>query len=164
MNIYGAGLSGLLAGCAFQAAHLHEAGPPDLQTHKAVLRFRSAAVADLTGIEFRKVRVHKGLWSQGAFRSPSIQLANFYSQKVLGRFADRSIWHLDAVDRYIAPEDFIAQLQARCAGRIYYDSPLTTACRTYPASLAPTQSRVRELSSNRPVQEERNHEPHGSHS
>lgn len=124
MIIYGAGLAGLLAGCAFQTATIHEAGPPT-QAHKALLRFRGTSVSDLTGIEFRKVAVHKGIWMEGAFHQPSIQLANYYSKKVLGRYQDRSIWKLDTVDRYIAPENFITLLQERCAARIFYQSPLT---------------------------------------
>lgn len=125
MKIYGAGIAGLLAGCMFQTARIYEAGPEGTAQHKAVLRFRSSAVGDAVGIDFRKVRVHKGVWFEGKFVQPSIQLANYYSRKVIGRLADRSIWNLDPVDRFIAPEDFITQLADRCAGRITWNHRVT---------------------------------------
>jgi hypothetical protein len=120
MKIFGAGLAGLLAGCHFQRATILEAGKEDVENHKAVLRFRSSAVGDSVGIDFRKVKVHKGLWD-GKDVTPSIMHANQYSMKVIGRLADRSIWNLDACERFIAPEDFIALLAERCAGRIVWE-------------------------------------------
>lgn len=125
MKIYGAGIAGLLAGSIFQNARIYEAGSEGTVQHKAVLRFRSSSVGDAVGIDFRKVRVHKGLYSDGKFVRPSIMLANMYSKKVIGRLADRSIWNLDPVDRYIAPEDFIGQLAERCAGRVTWNHTLT---------------------------------------
>lgn len=125
MKIYGAGIAGLLAGNMFQTARIYEAGPETQASHKAVLRFRSTAVGDAVGIDFRRVRVHKGIWSGGRFVEPNIALANSYSIKVIGRIADRSIWNLDPVDRFIAPEDFINQLAERCAGRIHWNTPVT---------------------------------------
>lgn len=121
MKIYGAGIAGLLAGCHFQRATIFEAGPSDAVQHKAVLRFRTPDVGDAVGIDFRKVRVHKGLWLDGKNVSPSIQLANWYSRKVVGKLADRSIWNLEASDRYIAPEDFLGLLAERCEGRIVWN-------------------------------------------
>lgn len=125
MKIYGAGIAGLLAGCMFQTARIYEAGPARQAQHKAVLRFRSSAVGDAVGVDFRKVKVHKGLWVDGKSVAPSIQLANWYSDKVVGRLADRSIWNLDPVERFIAPEDFIEQLVERCGNRIHWDHPIT---------------------------------------
>lgn len=125
MKIYGAGIAGLLAGSMFQRATIFEAGPQSQSQHKAVLRFRSSAVGDAVGIDFRKVRVHKGLWLDGKSVAPSIQAANWYSKKVVGRLADRSIWNLDAVDRYIAPDDFVAQLADRCGDRVVWCHELT---------------------------------------
>lgn len=125
MKIYGAGIAGLLAGCMFQTARIFEAGPQSQSQHKAVLRFRSSAVGDAVGIDFRKVKVHKGLWFDGKPVAPSIQLANWYSTKVIGRLADRSIWNLDAVERFIAPEDFIEQLVDRCGNRIVWNHKVT---------------------------------------
>lgn len=123
--IYGAGLAGLLAGSMLQTAKIVESGPEGMAQHKAVLRFRSSAVGDAVGIDFRRVRVNKGIWLDGKFVEPNIQLANLYSQKVIGKLADRSIWNLDPCDRFIAPEDFISQLAARCRGRIEWNHPVT---------------------------------------
>lgn len=123
MKIIGAGLAGLIAANVFPQATIIEAAGRNKVEHKAVLRFRSTAVADATGIEFRKVRVNKGIFSyvasrQGRFVAPSIQLANMYSKKAIGNFSDRSIWNLEPSDRYIAPEDFIPQLIQNCDNRI----------------------------------------------
>lgn len=125
MKIYGAGIAGLLAGCTFQNARIFEAGSEGQAQHKAVLRFRSSAVGDAVGVDFRKGLVHKGVWSDGKFVQPNIQLANHYSQKVVGRLADRSIWKLDPSERFIAPEDFIGILADRCSGRIEWNHALT---------------------------------------
>lgn len=124
MKIFGAGLAGLLAGCHFQRATIFEAGPEDVVNHKAVLRFRSSAVGDSVGVDFRKVKVHKGLWDGGNVQ-PSIQLANLYSLKVIDRLADRSIWNLEPCERFIAPDDFIGQLAERCGGRIVWNHKVT---------------------------------------
>lgn len=121
MKIYGAGIAGLLAGCIFQNARIYESLPAGSVQHKALLRFRSSAVGDAVGIDFRCVRVHKGIRFGEKFVEPTIQLANWYSQKVVGRIADRSIWNLEPVDRFIAPEDFIEQLAERCNGRIHWN-------------------------------------------
>jgi hypothetical protein len=118
MKIYGAGIAGLLAGCTFQSAEIIESRQKSESGHKALLRFRTPAVGDAVGIEFKKVRVHKGIWLDGKFVEPNIMVANLYSQKVIGRLADRSIWNIEPTDRYIAPLDFIEQLEERCASRI----------------------------------------------
>lgn len=122
--IVGAGIAGLMAANIFQRAHVFESGPSTQSNHKAVLRFRSSAVGDAMGIDFRKVLVHKGLWHEGRFTAPTIQLANLYSKKVIGRLADRSVWNLDPVERFIAPEDFIHQLADRCRDRIDWNHPV----------------------------------------
>lgn len=123
--IYGAGLAGLLAATAFQDAQIFEAGAEGSTTHKALLRFRTPDVGNFTGIDFRKVRVHKGVFYDGAFVQPDIRLSNMYSQKVIGKLADRSIWNLEPVDRYIAPENFIEQLVERNKSRIHYNHAVT---------------------------------------
>lgn len=125
MVIFGAGLAGLLAGCVFPTALIHEAAPPNTSTHRALLRFRSRAVGDVIGIEFRPVCVRKGIWFQNAYHPPSIQLANWYSHKVTGTLLDRSIWDVSSVERFIAPETLIEQLIERCAQRIQWNAPLT---------------------------------------
>jgi len=125
MKIYGAGIAGLLAGSVFQTARIFEAGPEDQAQHKAVLRFRTPNVGDAVGIDFKKVRVHKGIWDDGRFVQPNIALANAYSQKVIGKLADRSIWNLESADRFIAPADFLEQLRERCGGRVTWNHRVT---------------------------------------
>lgn len=122
-RIIGAGLSGLIAAHAWPTVPVIEAAPAPTP-HRALLRFRSENVAHITGIEFRRVLVRKGLWSDGAFRPPTIALANEYSRKVLGRvIGDRSIWNLDAVERWIAPDDFHERLLANVGSRATFDAP-----------------------------------------
>lgn len=131
MKIWGAGISGLIAASVFPQAEVYEASAREkMSGHKALLRFRSTAVADAVGIDFRKVTVHKGLWSEGRFVQPSILHANRYSQKVVGRLADRSVWNLNAVERYIAPEDFIDHLIDRAAGRIRWGQAINPILHT----------------------------------
>lgn len=121
VGIWGAGLSGLIAANAFQDATIYESRPASADgEHKALLRFRTPAVGEFLGIPFRRVRVHKGIWLEGRFVDPSIRVANMYSRKVIGKLADRSIWSLEPVDRYIAPEDLVGQLIERYAHRIFW--------------------------------------------
>jgi hypothetical protein len=119
--IVGAGLSGLLAAHAWPKASVFEANQAPVENHKAVLRFRGEQVSALTGIPFKKVTVRKGVWADGDFCKPTIQHANMYSRKVLSRLAnDRSIWNLDPVERFIAPEDFYFQLIEAVGDRIHW--------------------------------------------
>jgi hypothetical protein len=121
MQIIGAGLAGLLSANVFPKAGIMEAQNRDKIEHKALLRFRSNAVAEATGVEFRKVIVHKGIWHDDKFVEPSIKLSNLYSQKVIGMLADRSIWNLQPATRYIAPDDFLSQLIDNCGNRIEWN-------------------------------------------
>jgi len=107
--IVGAGLAGLITAHAFPNEAIIEVQPEPESIHKALLRFRTPSVGEMTGIEFKPVNVRKGIWFHG-FEAPNIRNANLYSQKVLGRLADRSIWNLDPVTRYIAPMDFYERL------------------------------------------------------
>lgn len=117
MNIIGAGLTGCLAAYAFKDAVIHEYLKAP-KVHKAVLRFRSDAVSQLTGIPFKKVLVSKAVSSGGKFVSPDIRLLNQYSLKVTGGYYDRSIGNLEPVVRYIAPKDFHAQMLEHLGNRI----------------------------------------------
>lgn len=121
--IIGAGFTGLLAAHAWPTAQIIEAAPTPKQTHKALMRFRTDAVSVLTGIEFRKVMVRKGIFYHGQFAPPSISIANLYARKVVGRVVDRSIWNLDPVERFIAPEDFYDQLVDAVQWRIRFNQP-----------------------------------------
>ena len=75
----------------------------------------------MTGIPFKKVKVHKGIISNGEFVEPNIRSANNYSQKVIGKALDRSIWNIQPAERYIAPENFYEQLLDRNKGRINWE-------------------------------------------
>lgn len=126
MKIFGAGLAGLMAGCAFQSAMIYEAKSESQIGHKALLRFRSPSVGDAVGIPFRKVLVRKNIWSDGVMLDrANVQEANLYAQKVVGRLVGRSIWNLDAVERWVAPDDLIPQLIERCQGRIRWNWTVT---------------------------------------
>lgn len=120
MLIVGAGLAGLIAAHAWPNAPVIEAALGPSPGHAALLRFRSDAVARLTGIEFHAVRVNKGIWLDGEFIAPNIRAANMYSSKVLadGRLEDRSIWNVDPVTRYVAPENLYDSLVEAVGTRI----------------------------------------------
>ena len=119
MNIVGAGLSGLLAAHAWPTARVFELAPGPAAAHRALLRFRGAAVSKLTGIEFEPVLVRKGIWFEGNHVAPSIRLANLYARKVTGVLAgDRSIWSLEPVQRWVAPESFYEQMVEAVGARI----------------------------------------------
>lgn len=121
--IIGAGLAGLVAANAWPAAQIIEAAQEPRALHKALLRFRSDSVANLTGIEFRKVLVSKGIFSQGCFVGPNIRLGNRYTKKVTGRLSgDRSILDIAPVVRYIAPDTFYEQLVTAAQLRIFWNT------------------------------------------
>lgn len=123
--IVGAGLAGLIAAHAWPSAPIIESADKPRAVHRALLRFRSNAVSQLTGIEFRKVRVHKGIWAEGKPQQPAICWANLYAQKVLagGLKGDRSIWNLDTVERFIAPDNLYEQLIDSVGGRVLWGAP-----------------------------------------
>jgi len=110
MLIIGAGISGLLAGQYFR--HLNptiiEAQDSLPNNHSALLRFRSDAVSNLTGIPFKKVTVRKSIYLNDATHDwTTIAASNMYSMKVHGDLRSRSIDNLETCIRYIAPSDFI---------------------------------------------------------
>ena len=120
--IVGAGLAGLIAAHAFPRHQIIETQAEPTANHKALLRFRSRAVADIVGIEFRPVTVRKGIWCGGQWRSPSIALANRYAKKVVGRLTDRSIWNTKDETRWIAPETLYEQLLDAVGRRISWNT------------------------------------------
>lgn len=119
--IVGAGLSGMIAAFVFPKECVLEERPESYVDHQAVLRFRSAAVSDLTGIPFRRVMVRKGIWFHGGWEGPSISLCNLYAQKTIGQLVDRSIWDIASVERYIAPADLHSRLAELIGKRIYWN-------------------------------------------
>ena len=147
IQIVGAGLSGLIAAHAWPQARVFESSAEPKSEHKALLRFRSDAVAKLTGIDFRAVTVRKGIWFGGKFVQPSIGMANLYAQKVAGALTgDRSIWNLEPVQRWIAPETFYADLIANVGNRITWDHPFDFVGEERPiVSTAPLQRELEAL-------------------
>lgn len=119
--IVGAGLAGLIAAHLLPGHEILERNPAPLESHGALLRFRSKAVADVTGIEFRPVEVRKGIYFSGQFHEPNILLSLQYSRKVLdGALRPRSIWDVKPVTRYIAPPDFYSRLVEAQKARIIW--------------------------------------------
>lgn len=125
--IVGAGLAGLIAAHIFPRAKLIERMPRPEALHRALLRFRSTDVAQVTGIDFRPVTVRKGIWARGGFVAPTIDVANVYSFKVTGQFMDRSIWNIEPATRFIAPDDLYERLVLSVEHRIEWGVDATEA-------------------------------------
>lgn len=108
ISIFGAGLSGLIAArmLAEQCPTVYELKEDVPNNHKAVLRFRSSIVGDVTNIPFKAVNVIKGVHQS----ANAVADAVGYSLKVSGRLEDRSVLNLEPARRYVAPTDFIARL------------------------------------------------------
>ena len=121
MKIFGAGLSGLIAACANPKATIYERNKRNFQGHHALLRFRSMAVSDITGIKFSKVSVIKSIWSDGKECQPTPRLVALYSKKNTGCYENRSIMDIKTVERYIAPDNFLQLLIEECEERICFD-------------------------------------------
>lgn len=127
MIIYGAGMAGLLAAAMLRrfSPVVHEGKAQLPMSHKAVLRFRSDAVARATGIPFRRVRVIKALkWERELTNVALLNHMNSYSLKVTGGLMARSISRLEPEDRWIAPTDFVSILAGQCDIRL--SSPLVS--------------------------------------
>lgn len=122
MKIIGAGLAGLIAAQVFQDATIIERNKRSTGTHKALLRFRTPNIGKLFGIEFKEVEVYKGIYMDGKFHEPNIQLNNLYSQKVLGRIEKRSIMDIKPVKRWIAPDNFYELILERNLHRVRFET------------------------------------------
>ncbi len=125
MNIFGAGLAGLLAGNMFRRFKptLHEAQKKLPNNHGALLRFRTDKVGTACAIPFKKVKVQKAIKYDGKIiTEPNLFLSNLYSQKVTDSILSRSINNLDPVERYIAPWELINMMAKNC--HIYKESHL----------------------------------------
>jgi hypothetical protein len=124
IHIIGAGLAGLITACKFKDAEIYESCTR-MQQHRALLRFRTLDVSNLTGIPFKEVTVHKEIDYYGkTYRQCTIEFANRYSRKVSGALGSHSIWDLDTVNRYIAPPNFYDILVDRHAARIAWETPM----------------------------------------
>lgn len=126
--IVGAGMAGLLAGCIFRdrVAHVYEQQPSLPNNHSAVLRFRSDGVGQAIGVDFKAVKVLKGVV---AWKNP-VADALSYSRKVTGVATARSILQADeaVVQRYISPPDLIQKMYAKVhEGNISFATKLSEA-------------------------------------
>lgn len=149
--IVGAGLAGLIAAHIFPGMELTELADEPTAMHKALLRFRTQEVSRVIGIDFTPVTVRKGIWYNGAFVPPDIRLANMYSVKCLDGYiaAERSIWKLDPVTRYIAPENLYEQLVDHVGARIHWGTAFDFAAATEPViSTAPLHVTLTQLGIN----------------
>lgn len=143
MQIFGAGMAGLLAANVLQRCRpvIHEAQPSLPNNHSALLRFRSDACSLATGIPFKKVEVHKAISYRGQLLSQSsIALNNLYSFKVTGRTVSRSVVNLQAGERFIAPENFISLMAKNLD--IQYNSPLGEEINSRTPDSAPAISTI----------------------
>lgn len=119
ISIVGAGMAGLLAGAMLRSeAQIYEAAPSLPNNHHALLRFRSDEIAQHLNIEFQPVEVIKIVkpWRN------KVAEAIGYSMKSNGRASLRSIKTAEGkVDkRFIAPPDFIQQLEELQSNPIQY--------------------------------------------
>lgn len=108
INIFGAGLAGLIAArmlCDHRIS-IFERQSSLPNNHSAVLRFRTKDVGLATNIPFRKVNVLKAVHGSLGPISDAMR----YSFKVAGGYYGRSISSLEPSERYIAPSDLIPQL------------------------------------------------------
>jgi len=111
-HIIGAGMAGLLAGNMLrnQEIKIFEGAAALPNNHAALLRFRTRAVSDVTGITFKKVNVIKDVHTEHKTRLAAMAS---YSMKVNGKPSLRSInsaFGAEVSERYIAPPDFIKRM------------------------------------------------------
>src|SRR5581483_7591945 len=112
--IIGAGMAGLIAANMLRRHKIKivERNKSLPNNHTAVLRFRTTAVSDATGIPFRKQTVYKGLYDPQENRirnEATVEDMNRYSMMVSGTLSERSILNLQPGQRYCAPRDFVHQ-------------------------------------------------------
>jgi len=113
ITIIGAGMSGLIAANMLRKHNVtvYERSPSLPHNHTAVLRFRSPAVSDATGIPFTRGIVRKGLWDGSkVVNEPTLAFINRYSFLVTKELHDRSVLNLEAAERWMAPRDLVEQL------------------------------------------------------
>jgi hypothetical protein len=123
MIILGAGMGGCIAAILNGDATILEASGEPPTNHKAVLRFRTDTISKMTGIPFKKVRVHKAIFYDDQLHTQCNPfLANQYSKKVAGKILSRSVWDLASVDRYVAPGDFHQRLLNMVGDRVKYNA------------------------------------------
>lgn len=126
INIYGAGMAGLLAASIlsknFEIA-IYEKNKEIKNSHHALLRFRDNTIEEYTGIKCKKVQIKKAIFYKNTlFNASNILFDNLYSQKVIGCINTRSIRDLSAGIRYIPPINFYEQLFELNKDKIHMNS------------------------------------------
>lgn len=120
LNIIGAGMAGLLAGCLLgkNTGKIFERQKQLPNNHRALLRFRSSVVGDRLGIPFRKVKVIKAV--AGSVNPLADAVA--YSLRTNGTATLRSLVSArgEVEERFIAPGDLIARMEERLAVPVTY--------------------------------------------
>lgn len=127
--IVGAGLAGLIAAVKLPHASVVEAKSmidTVEQGHRALLRFRSDAISNLTGMPFKKVTVTKAIATAKGdlLNECSLYHANLYAQKVSGTVSGRSITNLEPSTRWIAPPNFHHDLIKKLGDRVSFNHAL----------------------------------------
>lgn len=114
INIYGSGQTAMIAALILRKdfdVSIISREKEIKQTHFALLRFKTKAVEEATGIKCAEVDITKNIFYNGKHYSESnIMLDNMYSMKVTGKIEKRSIGNLAPGKRYIPPVDFFQQL------------------------------------------------------
>lgn len=124
MIVLGAGMAGLLAAAMLRnkCSKVIEAQKELPKNHSAVLRFKSSIVGDTLNIPFAKV---KALKYSLPWHNPMADMLA-YSYKTNQSFQTRSIVTAkgEEVDRWIAPIDFVEQLQKACSAPIEFGNKI----------------------------------------
>jgi len=107
-------MAGLIAANMLRrhTVRIWEKSPTLPSNHTAVLRFRTTAVSDATGIPFSHQVVHKGFWKDDrVVNEVTIEDMNRYSLIVTGgHLYQRSVFNLNTAERWCAPRDFVEQM------------------------------------------------------
>ena len=95
--------------------------------HRAVLRFKTNLVSELTGIPMEQISIQKDIVNLTGHSMPlSIEAMNAYSFKVTGALVRRSIISTEQKDsiRYLPPKDFVSTLFANVKHFKFLDAAL----------------------------------------
>lgn len=118
INILGAGQTSMIAAIMlanrdYKVEILDD--KPLKQSHFALLRFKTKAIEEETGIKCEEVEIKKAIFFDGQiYNESNIKFDNLYSRKVTGKIQRRSIGNLGIGKRYIPPVDFFDQLVKKC--------------------------------------------------
>lgn len=109
MIILGAGLSGCIASLMIPGSQVYEP-LTKVKKHQGLLRFKNDSISKALGIQFKKVKVYKGIRHNNKFVELSPHYITRYARKVSQHLSHRSICNLETTERFIAPKDFHERL------------------------------------------------------